>query len=187
MRESLLERMQPGGGPFIVIGHSQGSIIAFDVLSDLDPNKYRVPLFVTIGSPLGIAEVQDQVKILLGKSRLTVPRCVQHWLNVCDPGDPVAADSTLRDDFSGGSVIEDVEAVNLDSPAHPHSGSGYLRLDVVRRAVRDAVHSISFNQSPRLSSPGIWCGGWRMRRVKRVTRSSSSSSTRRRYVRWKPP
>ena len=139
MRESLLERMQPGGGPFIVIGHSQGSMIAFDVLSDLDPNKYRVPLFVTIGSPLGITEVQDQVKILLRKSRLTVPRCVQRWLNVCDPGDPVAADSTLRDDFSGGSVIEDVEAVNLDSPAHPHSGSGYLRLDVVRRAVRDAV------------------------------------------------
>ena len=139
MRESVLERMQPGGGPFIVIGHSQGSMIAFDVLSDLDPNKYRVPLFVTIGSPLGITEVQDQVKILLGKSRLTVPRCVQRWLNVCDPGDPVAADSTLRDDFSGGSVIEDVEAVNLDSPAHPHSGSGYLRLDVVRRAVRDAV------------------------------------------------
>ena len=139
MRESLLERMQPGGGPFIVIGHSQGSMIAFDVLSDLDPNKYRVPLFVTIGSPLGITEVQDQVKILLGKSRLTAPRCVQRWLNVCDPGDPVAADSTLRDDFSGGSVIEDVEAVNLDSPAHPHSGSGYLRLDVVRRAVRDVV------------------------------------------------
>jgi subtilisin family serine protease len=58
---------------------------------------------------------------------------------VCDPSDPVAADSTLRDDFTGGSVIEDVEAANLDSPAHPHSGTGYLRLDVVRRAVRDAV------------------------------------------------
>ena len=139
MRKSVLERIQPGGGPFAVIGHSQGSLIAFDVLSDLDPAKYQIPLFVTIGSPLGLTEVQDQVKVLLGKSRLTVPRCVGRWLNVADPGDPVAADSTLRDDFSGGSVIEDVQATNLDSPAHPHSGSGYLRLDVVRRAVRDAV------------------------------------------------
>ncbi len=139
MRQSVLERLQPGGGPFVVIGHSQGSMIAFDVLSELDPGHYEVPLFVTVGSPLGITEVQDQLKILLGKSKLTVPRCVGRWLNVCDPGDPVAADSTLRDDFSGGSVIEDVEATNLDSPAHPHSGTGYLRLDVARRAVRDVV------------------------------------------------
>lgn len=139
MRQSVLERLQPGGGPFVVIGHSQGSMIAFDVLSELDPDKYRIPLFVTIGSPLGIAEMQDQLKVLLGKRKLTVPRCVWRWLNVCDPSDPVAADETLSDDYSGGSVLEDVKATNLDSPAHPHSGSGYLRIDAVRRAVRDAV------------------------------------------------
>ena len=139
MCQSVLDRLEPGGGPFVIVGHSQGSMIAFDVLSRLDSEKYRVPLFVTIGSPLGIDEMQDQLKILLGKSRLTVPRCVDRWLNVCDPIDPVAADRSLRDDFSGGSAIEDVEAINLDSPAHPHSGTGYLRLDVVRRAVRDAV------------------------------------------------
>ena len=139
MRQSVLERLEPGGGPFVVIGHSQGSMIAFDVLSALDPSEYEVPLFVTVGSPLGIAEVQDQMKILLGRSKLTVPRCVRRWLNVNDPGDPVAADSKLRDDYGGSAVIEDISATNLDSPAHPHSGSGYLRLDVVRRAVRDAV------------------------------------------------
>lgn len=139
MRQSVLERLQPGGGPFVVIGHSQGSMIAFDVLSELDPDKYRVRLFVTIGSPLGIAEMQDQLKVLLGRRTLTVPRCVERWLNVCDPFDPVAADATLRDDYSGGAVLEDIQAVNLDSPAHPHSGSGYLRLEAVRRAVRDSV------------------------------------------------
>ena len=139
MRQSVLERLQPGGGPFVVIGHSQGSMIAFDVLSELDPDTYQVPLFITIGSPLGIAEMQDQLKVLLRKRTLTVPRCVWRWLNVCDPSDPVAADETLADDYSGGSVLEDVKATNLDSPAHPHSGSGYLRIDAVRRAVRDAV------------------------------------------------
>jgi len=139
MRQSVLERLQPGGGPFVVIGHSQGSMIAFDVLSELDPDKYQVPLFVTIGSPLGIAEVQDQLKNLLGKRKLTVPRCVWRWLNVCDPSDPVAADETLADDYAGGSALEDLRATNLDSPAHPHSGTGYLRIEAVRRAVRDAV------------------------------------------------
>jgi subtilisin family serine protease len=139
MRQSVLERLQPGGGPFVVVGHSQGSIIAFDVLSELDPDAYQVPLFVTIGSPLGIAEVQDQLKELLGKRKLTVPRCVWRWFNVCDPLDPVAADKTLADDYSGGSVLEDLKSMNLDSPAHPHSGTGYLRIEAVRRAVRDAV------------------------------------------------
>ena len=139
MRRSVLERIEPGGGPFVVIGHSQGSIIAFDVLSGLDPDKYDVPLFVTVGSPLGITEVQDQLKTIVGRRRLTVPRCVARWLNVCDPSDPVSADETLRDDYLGGSVLEDVKALNPDSPAHPHSGSGYLRMEAVRRAVRDAV------------------------------------------------
>ena len=139
MRRSVLERIEPGGGPFVVIGHSQGSIIAFDVLSRLDPDTYQVPLFVTVGSPLGITEVQDQLKTILGRRALSVPRCVGRWLNVCDPSDPVSADETLRDDYLGGSVLEDVKALNPDSPAHPHSGSGYLRLEAVRSAVRDTV------------------------------------------------
>ena len=139
MRQSVLERLQPGGGPFVVIGHSQGSMIAYDVLSELDPDQYDIPLFVTIGSPLGLAEMQDQIKVLLGKRKLTVPRCVWRWVNVCDPADPVSADETLRDDYGGGSVLEDVSTANLDGPADPHSGSGYLRSEVVRRVVRDAV------------------------------------------------
>jgi hypothetical protein len=139
MRQSVLDRIEPGGGPFVVIGHSQGSMIAYDVLSSLDPGRHVIPLFVTVGSPLGIAEIQDQIKVLLGRKKLTVPRCVGRWLNVCDGSDPVAADETLRDDFLGGSAIEDRKERNLDSPAHPHSGTGYLRLDAVRRAVRNAV------------------------------------------------
>ena len=139
MRQSVLERLEPGGGPFVVIAHSQGSMIAYDVLSQLDPDRFVVPLFITIGSPLGIAEVQDQLKVVLGTKKLAVPRCVERWLNVCDGSDPVAADETLNDDFMGGSVLEDVKERNLDSPAHPHSGSGYLRGETVRRAVREAV------------------------------------------------
>ena len=63
MRRSVLERIEAGGGPFVVIGHSQGSMVAYDVLQSL-PADVDVPLFVTIGSPLGITEVQDQVKRL---------------------------------------------------------------------------------------------------------------------------
>jgi pimeloyl-ACP methyl ester carboxylesterase len=137
MRQSLIDRLGAGGGPFVVVAHSQGTMIAYDVLSEM--KNIDVPLFVTIGSPLGIQEVQDQLKRFTKQKTLAVPKCVGTWLNVYDSHDPVAADEELANDFAAKSAIEDVEVVNPDSPTHPHSGSGYLRTDPVRHAVRDAV------------------------------------------------
>ena len=96
------KRIRVGGGPFVVIAHSQGSMIAYDVLCDLDPAAYPVDLFVTVGSPLGISEVQDQIRSLTGQKSLRLPRCVKRWINVADPIDPVALDSTLAGEFTGG-------------------------------------------------------------------------------------
>lgn len=139
MRESVLERLRPGGGPFVVIGHSQGSMIAYDVLQSLTAAEVDVALFVTIGSPLGIAEVQDQVKRLTGQARLRVPACVRRWVNVADPLDPVALDKALAGDFDPRDFIGDELQWNADSPRHPHSGSGYLCTAPVRDAVREAA------------------------------------------------
>ena len=148
MRESLESRLRVGGGPFVIVGHSQGSMIAYDVLSRMDPARCDVRLFVTIGSPLGIAEVQDQLKTMTNQQRLAVPRCVHRWLNVADPLDPVAADRKLANDYApstnaGVRIKDDVEW-NSDSPWHPHSGTGYLSLKVVRSAVREAVDTALF-------------------------------------------
>jgi len=144
MKESVMERMRVGGAPFVVIGHSQGSMVAYDVLCDLDPAVYPVELFVTIGSPLGVTEVQDEVRKLTGQRTLRVPRCVKRWINVADPIDPVALDITLADDFTGSPRIRDFGVNNPDAPRHPHSGSGYLRTAVVQEAVRDAVETAAF-------------------------------------------
>jgi subtilisin family serine protease len=139
MRDSLLERLRVNGGPFIVIGHSQGSMIAYDVLSSAEAKGFEIPLFVTLGSPLGITEVQDQIKRLTGQRELRVPACVGRWLNVADPLDPVAADKRLAGDYAPAAKIEDALEVNPDSPLHPHSGTGYLRTEPVQRTVRDLV------------------------------------------------
>jgi subtilisin family serine protease len=138
MRRSVLERIEAGGGPFVVIGHSQGSMIAYDVLQSLGADV-DVPLFVTIGSPLGITEVQDQVKRLTNQRTLAVPAGVQQWVNVADPLDPVALDKDLSGEFSPSSRIRDVTEGNPDSPRNPHSGTGYLRTPPVRDAVHDTV------------------------------------------------
>jgi subtilisin family serine protease len=138
MEQTLIDRLEPGGGPFVVIAHSQGSMIAYDVLRRLDPNRIKVPLFVTIGSPLGIKEVQDALKEWTGGT-LPFPRCVTRWVNVADRLDPVAADPQLDNDYQG--KIDDFVEVGLNpaSPRHPHSASGYLSTEFVRGPVREAV------------------------------------------------
>jgi subtilisin family serine protease len=149
MHDSLLDRLTTGGGPFVVIGHSQGSMIAYEVLHGLDPNAFDVPLFITIGSPLGLTEVQDQLKDLTGqRAGLTVPRCVKKWINVSDPLDPVSLDHRLRGDIRprGGVHVEDFVARNPDSPRHPHSGTGYLQMSIVRQAVQRAVNAQLFQR-----------------------------------------
>jgi len=140
MEQSLLDRLAAGGGPFIVIAHSQGSMIAYDVLRRLDPAQFKIPLFITIGSPLGLQEVQDALRQWTG-GNLPFPPCVDRWLNVADRLDPVAFDNDISDDFEG--AIENVSGIGLnkDSPRHPHSATGYLVVKDVQDAVRKVVGS----------------------------------------------
>ena len=150
MRESVLARLRTGGGPFIVIGHSQGSMVAYDALCSIAADAgVEVDLFVTIGSPLGLDEVQDQLKGITGQPKgLKVPAIVKRWVNVADPLDPVCADKRLAGDYGAvnGVGVEDFVQWNADSPRDPHSGSGYLRLSEVRGPVRAAIRRELFQR-----------------------------------------
>ena len=144
MEHSLRERLDAGGGPFIVIGHSQGSMIAYHVLRQLERAQFDVRLFVTIGSPLGIQEVQDVLQKLKPGQPLAVPECVERWLNVAERLDPVALDADLSNDYAKnarGVKVENVVGVqiNPDWESNPHSGTGYLAIDAVREAVRETA------------------------------------------------
>ncbi len=141
MLDSVLERLRSGGGPFVVVAHSQGTMIAYDVLRRLSRDEITVPLFVTIGSPLGLAEVQDVFRVWTGvkRGKLPFPPCVERWVNVGDRLDPVALDSRLDNEFAG--KIEDRSGwfSNHHSPRSPHSASGYLANRHVQDAVRETL------------------------------------------------
>ena len=142
MEASLRQRLDAGGGPFVVVAHSQGSMIAYDVLRQLSAKDYRVPLLLTVGSPLGLDEVQDVLRDWAGvRGRLPIPACVERWVNVADRLDPVAADCHLANDFTGRIGIEDECDIGLnpDWRDNPHSGTGYLRTEQARRPVAEAV------------------------------------------------
>ena len=140
MRRSLIDRLEAGGGPFVVIAHSQGTMIAYDVLRQLTKDKCDVRLFVTMGSPLGVKEVQDVFKGWTG-GPMRVPECVSKWVNVADRFAPVSADTNLSNDFEGTPKIINFRGagLNLDSLRHPHSATGYLKTVEVKDAVREAV------------------------------------------------
>jgi hypothetical protein len=131
MTACLRDQLKKVGRPVVLVAHSQGSLIAYDVMRQLGSSSPEVDLLVTLGSPLGIERVQTVLRSWSGGD-LPFPPGVRRWLNVADPRDPVALDKDLRDDFPG--PLENVVAMNEDSPDHPHCATGYLKTKVVREA-----------------------------------------------------
>jgi hypothetical protein len=116
----------------VVVGHSLGTVIAYDVLSEAEFAASVVPLLVTLGSPLGYTEIQDVVT-----RPLRLPTPVQVWANFADPLDLVALDTSLADEFQGAPRIIDA-LVDNPSPNN-HAACGYLRASRVRSTVTAAV------------------------------------------------
>jgi hypothetical protein len=142
MTDALWDRLRGGGEPFVVVAHSQGSMIAYDLLRRLRAGECDVRLLVTIGSPLGLREVKDHFVRQGGP--LAAPECVARWVNVAERLDPVAVDPSLAGEYgrnSRGVAVEDHAAwgLNPDSPRSPHSATGYLGTAEVRDAVRSVV------------------------------------------------
>jgi len=61
IRQRLHQALYPVAGPAVVIAHSLGTVIAYDVLREPRFTNRTVPLLVTLGSPLGYTEIQDIV------------------------------------------------------------------------------------------------------------------------------
>ena len=152
MKQSLIDALASGGGPFVIVAHSQGSMIAYDVLRELDPEQVSVPLFLTIGSPLGLSPVMKIFRKWTGVGRgdrLPFPPCVDQWLNLSAKGDPVAFDKDLGDEIEHDDALTDRLLRPQDEPAnwnadlskHAHSATGYLKTVFARTGVLKYVDS----------------------------------------------
>jgi len=125
MRAVLRAALDATDGPVVVLAHSLGTIIAYDVLRE---GARDVPLFLTVGSPLGVQEVQDLIA-----QPLEVPAGVRAWRNVSDPLDVVALDHTLRPAYAPPDVCTDFTVAN--GSANHHGIREYLRTVPVREPV----------------------------------------------------
>jgi subtilisin family serine protease/pimeloyl-ACP methyl ester carboxylesterase len=130
------------GRPITLVAHSLGSVIAFEVLSQLKPSDgVQLEALITLGSPLGLDEIQD----FLQPEGRKVPALVKHWLNFADPLDPVAADKAVTADFIAGPgvILKDELILNRQSQQlwgfNPHAAEGYLAHPTVRRAIHTSA------------------------------------------------
>jgi len=121
----------------LLIAHSMGSIIAYDVLTEI--KNVQAGTLVTIGSPLGIPVIVNKIHkeqslqpdYVPGPG---VPESIKNrWLNMSDVRDKVALDHTLVDDFKdsrSGIMVEDITVYNdyeTGGESNPHKSYGYLR------------------------------------------------------------
>lgn len=136
IQERLLKELR-GEEQVVLVSHSLGTVIAFDILSTVDWDL-KVPMFVTIGSPLGIDFLQANLRKHLQTDVLSKPWCVRKWYNFSDPLDVVAADKSVADEFRGGGIRDFIinNPDRLSTKGYgPHSISGYLTVPEVKDAV----------------------------------------------------
>jgi|HubBroStandDraft_1064217.scaffolds.fasta_scaffold00063_2 hypothetical protein len=98
----------------LVIGHSLGSVVAYEVLCQMLPPI--APAFITLGSPLGLPKlVFDRLDPAPVNGRGCWPGSTTTWTNIAANNDIVAAVKSLAPLFVGS--VQDV-TVNNEAKAH---------------------------------------------------------------------
>jgi len=126
------------GRPVLLIAHSMGSVIAWDVLWELSREAAydrRIDLFMTLGSPLGQRYIQRRLHGARRADAERYPDVIRQWINIAAIGELTALDRTLADDFAEMQrldlvqSIEDIEVFNwfrIDGVLNVHAEYGYL-------------------------------------------------------------
>ena len=119
-------------GPCVVVGHSLGSVVGYNVLSKTAPN-FRVNRYVTVGSPLGLKSIKRQLD-----TPLAMPPCTKAWYNAMDERDVVALHSLDSKNFPVQPPIENKTKVN-NHTFNCHGIDGYLDDPDVAHSIYSAL------------------------------------------------
>jgi hypothetical protein len=123
----------------VVIGHSLGSVVAYEYLCH--EQRPSVELLVTLGSPLGIPNVVfDRLTPAPARGVGTWPCGVRAWVNVADPDDIVALRKDLRPLFPGTAPHQAVADRLVDNGSQPHAVERYLNARQTGSALGDVLN-----------------------------------------------
>ena len=139
------------GKDILLLSHSMGSIIAYDVLFHTAPDV-PIDTFITAGSPLGLPVIvgrifAEQQLSATNFDKIRTPENVKHnWFNFTDENDMIAFDATLNDDYAENSA--NIRAVDImvkndfenRGIRNPHKSFGYLRTPEMAQVLYDFLH-----------------------------------------------
>ncbi|WP_103508587.1 alpha/beta hydrolase [Streptomyces sp. SM13] len=125
-------------GPTVVVAHSLGTVVALEALHE---HKGDIPLFVTLGSPLGMRTA------VLPRTRpqpMGTPETVGRWLNFWDRDDVIAARPMLEhfvlpNTAGVGPVSDRVDSDGL----WVHSAAKYLAHPAIAGPVVEALDTLA--------------------------------------------
>jgi hypothetical protein len=117
-----------GNDPCVVVAHSLGSVVAYNVLRTRLATP-RYPQLVTVGSPLGIRAIKQQLA-----TPLVSPPCIGQWFNAYDDRDVVALVPLDAERFNVTPPIENKGDV-LNFTENRHGIEGYLADPVVAQRI----------------------------------------------------
>lgn len=131
--------------PLVILAHSLGSVVAYDLLTRMDPGR-EVSLVVTTGSPLGLPVVQKHLLGHGGASPAPVPAAVPasaaSWRNAYDVRDVVAILNPLGP-YLAQAVEGQIQDLRVDTGEEPHAVVGYLEDAEVARAVGEHLATLN--------------------------------------------
>jgi hypothetical protein len=146
-----LRKHVEAGDRLLLVGHSMGSIIAYDALWELhhvEGIEHCVDCLLTIGSPLGMRYVQKRLNGSKEPHPCRYPGNIRSWVNISARGDLVALDPSLGNDFGEmvarryiGSIDDRSDCIfnyyRDDRGLNVHKSYGYLVNPVVGQVITD--------------------------------------------------
>jgi hypothetical protein len=136
VREKIDELVAPflTEGPCVVVGHSLGTVVGYNVLRNANP-QVEVRRYVTVGSPLGLKAIKQRLD-----TPLEMPRGTRHWYNAFDERDVVALHPLDGTNFPITPAIENKSNVDNHTD-NRHGIVGYLNDADVARKIHEALSS----------------------------------------------
>lgn len=127
--EFVLDALQPG--PTVLVGHSLGSVIGYDILRDADA---QIVEYITVGSPLGLNSIKKKLA-----TPLAFPDAIQgDWFNAYDDRDYVALHPLDNRNFDIDPAVINYDRV-LNKTSNRHGITGYLDDKEVAKRIYDAL------------------------------------------------
>ncbi len=146
-RNKLIEVLQKHENDRIMlIGHSMGSIIAYDTLIH-EVRELKIDTFITIGSPLGFPLiikkilVEQNIKIHSDAKPPTPENIISSWYNFSDLDDKITFNYDLADDYLPNMQnIKPIDVVinntyEYNGQKNPHKVYGYLQNEEIAKVI----------------------------------------------------